>query len=1074
MSLPALCIKRPVSVLMLYAGVLLFGLISLGFLRQELFPPITYPKLSIVTNYENAAPEEIENLITKPIEEAVGSTAGLKSLTSTSREGLSVVVAEFGWDQNMDFAALGVREKIDLIKARLPRDSQEPTVIKFNPFELPVMTLSVASERRKPVQLKRFVEKWFKDEIEKINGVASATLSGGEDEEIVVEVDQGRLKAASININDVSKAVAAANLNYPGGTIKESFYEYLIRTMGEFRKIDEIGKVPIGRKAQDQPDYDSDRAEQARFEKSPELILLKDIAEIRRTVQEKSSFSRFNRLENVTVSIQKQAHANTIQVVNMIKRRLDELKPQLPDDIQMEIVYNQANFIEDAINGVRDAAVQGGLLAFLVLLVFLRKALTATLVSIITPVTVLATFTLMYFMGISLNVISLGGIALGVGMLTDNAIVLIENAYRKFTEHPEMGFVEQVSTASDEVVAPMFASTLTTVAVFLPMIFVTGIAGQIFKELAWVVIATQVISIIVAFTLLPVLMVKFRIRPDANAKELKGFAKKFDAFLGACAKPIQAIQSFFNMLLPRFMLRKGRYLLGVLLIFLVSIFIMGRLDRVMMPKVDQGQFMIKVDMPVGTRIEVTNQIARVIEAYLRGVEEVKNVATVVGSSRGSSTKEVIQRIGSHQAQIIVNLLPKRKRPTDDVVQGIRHDLEALGLRKSLRNARISYFLYESAFVVGGEESSPIMIDVKGNSLVTLKAIAEDLKSRMSKMRGVYDITDSFPESSPETKIFVDKDKASYYRLSVTDLATAAHLSIKGITSTVFKEEGREIPIRVVLRHEDRNLVSKLPFILMHSPLNIDVPLNDFVTFTVGKGPSEIKRIGQERTVQVYAKVFGRSLKEATEEIDTMISRDAKVPDGYSAEIAGASLEMQESFASLRMALILSVILVYMIMAAQFESYFQPFIIMFCMPLALIGVSAALFVTHTPISVVVLLGVILLGGIVVNNGIILIDFTNQMVAEGMSVGEAAIKASSVRLRPILMTAFSSCLGLLPLAVAQDEGSKLQGPMAVAVMGGLMVATFLTLVVIPAIYTAAYGLRQKFSASRAKKKASLSAP
>lgn len=1052
MSLPRACIGRPVSVLMFYVGVLLFGFISLTFLRQELFPPITYPKLSIVTNYENAAPEEIENLITKPIEEAVGSTAGLKSMTSTSREGISVVVAEFGWNQNMDFAALGVREKIDLMKARLPRDSQEPTVIKFNPFELPVMTLSISSDVRSPVKLKRFAEKWFKDEIEKINGVASAVISGGEDEEIRVEVDQGRLKASRLGVNDLTKAIAAANLNYPGGTIKESFYEYLVRTMGEFKKIEDIANVPVARGRE--ADFSSTAAQRAEADSSPDLIMLKDVAQIRRTVQERASFSRFNGRENVTLSIQKQAHSNTIQVVNSIKKRLEELGAQMPADIHVDIVYDQSDFIKSAINGVRDAAVQGGVLAFFVLLVFLRQVLTSTLVMIITPITVLATFTLMYFMGISLNVISLGGIALGVGMLTDNAIVLIENAFRHFNENKDGDFVEQIAVASEEVIMPMFASTLTTVAVFLPMIFVTGIAGQIFKELAWVVVATQMISIIIAFTLLPVLMVKFKVR--GGGAEL---STRMGRFLEAAGKPIAWIQRVFAAVLPGFMERKGRYLGVILLVFLAAIFILARLDKVVMPKVDQGQFMIKIDMPVGTRVEITNQISQAVEGYLKGILEVKNVSTVVGSSRGSSSKDVIQRIGAHQAQMVVNLDKKRKRSTDDVVQEVRTNLKEQAWKKKLLRARVSYYLYESSFQAGGEESAPIVIDIKGNNMAVLKRLADDVKSQVGAVSGTYDVVDSYPESSPETKINVNKDKASYYRLSVTDLATAAHISIKGIVATNFKEEGKEIPVRVVLQESFRNDISKLPHLLMQSPLGIQVPLDEIVTFTVGVGPSEIKRIGQERTIQVYAKIYNRSLSDVTDEIGPRL-KNVRVPEGYHIDVAGANLEMKESFASLRMALVLSVVLVYMIMAAQFESYFQPFIIMFTMPLALIGVAAALFLTHTPVSVVVLLGVILLGGIVVNNGIILIDFTNQLIKEGVPLRDAAMRASAVRLRPILMTAFSSVLGLAPLALGLDEGSKLQSPMAIAVMGGLLVATFLTLIVIPALYEGATGLRNRF--------------
>jgi len=501
-SLPDVSIRRPITTLMVYIGVFLFGVISLNFLSRELFPPISYPQLSIVTPYENAAPEEIETLITKPIEEAVGGISGLREINSTSKEGLSLVIAEFGWNQNMDFASLAVREKIDLIKERLPRDAAEPIVIKFNPFELPVLSISVSSSERTPVQLREIARKWFKDEIEKIHGVASASISGGAEEQVLVDVDQAKLRAAGVSIVEVSDAVAASNLNYPGGTIKESFYEYLIRTLGEFKHIDEVGQIPVRRenlKESKDPRYQQDHSK----EPSNRLILLKDVASINRSVKERTSYSRFNSLENVTVSVQKQAQANTLQIVASIKKKLKELNEQMPKDIRVDIVYDQSKFIQDALDGVKDAALQGGFLAFLVLVLFLRDFKNSALVVTITPVTVLATYTLMYFMGISLNVISLGGVALGVGMLLDNAVVVIENVYRRFREHPEDGIKQAAAIGSKEVMAPMIASTLTTVSVFLPIVFVTGIAGQIFKELAWVVVVTQVVSAIIAFTSQP-------------------------------------------------------------------------------------------------------------------------------------------------------------------------------------------------------------------------------------------------------------------------------------------------------------------------------------------------------------------------------------------------------------------------------------------------------------------------------------------------------------------------------------------------------------------------------------------
>ncbi len=1055
MSLPQVAIRRPITTLMFYVGVLLFGMISLYLLKQELFPPISYPQLSVVTPYENAAPEEIETLITKPIEEAVGGISGLRTVTSTSKEGLSLVMVEFNWNQNMDFASLAVREKIDLIKERLPRDAQEPVVVKFNPFELPVLSISVSSSERTPVQLRELARKWFKDEIEKVTGVASASISGGAEEQILVDVDQAKLRASGASVVDVSEAIAAANLNFPGGTIKESFYEYLVRTLGEFKHVDEIGQIPIKTQLAEESE---DPYEQQKNENRPSnrLVYLRDVADVSRTVKDRTSFSRFNMLENVTISIQKQAQANTLLVSKAVKKKLQQLKQQLPKDIQIDIVYDQSKFIQDALDGVKDAAVQGGFLAFLVLLIFLRDFKNSALVVTITPVTVLATYTLMKFLNISLNVISLGGVALGVGMLLDNAVVVIENVYRKYRENPEAGMKKAAITGSEEVMAPMWASTFTTVSVFLPIVFVTGIAGQIFKELAWVVVVTQVISAVIAFTLLPMLIAKVGAKSSLTKRDIhetgSGPGEKkslLQRFLDIGNAPIRAIEVAYAKLLPVFLAGKWFFLTIIFMIFAGSMFLFLTMDRILLPKIDQKQFMVKVALPVGSRVEYANEISKRIEKYILNDPSIKNVSSIVGSSKGESTKEVLERLGSNEAQIVVTLKPDVSKSTDDVVQEVRSYFELSEGKKMIAAARLSYVLYDSAFKVGGDNDAPIVIEIKGPKLEELRAIALDAQDKISQIPGLYGIANSIAEPFPETKIHIDKDRASYYRLSVVTIAQAANIAIKGITASKFKEEGREINIRVQLKEKERDQFSKLGLLMIHSPLDMDIPLSDFVRFERGKGPSEIRRVGQERTVQVYAKIYGRGLEEVVGEVQEIVKK-LNVPTRYAVRLAGENEEVQESFRSLQFAFMLSVVLVYMIMAAQFESLYQPFLIMFCLPLSLIGVAWALWISHTPISVVVILGVILLAGIVVNNGIILVDYINQLRAGGMPLKEAVILAGKTRLRPILMTAFASAIGLAPLALGIGEGAELQAPMAVAVMGGILVATFLTLVVIPALY------------------------
>lgn len=1067
---------------MVYVAVFLFGVISLSRLPQELFPPISYPQLSIVTPYENAAPEEIETLITRPIEEAVGGISGLRRVSSTSREGLSLVVVEFGWSQNMDFGSLAVREKIDLIKARLPRDAAEPIVMKFNPFELPIMTFSISSSEKSPVQLREIARKWFKDEIEKIHGVASASISGGAEEQILVDIDQSKLRTAGISINEVSDAIGQSNLNYPGGTIKESFYEYLIRTMGEFKKAEEIERIPIHRLDPENNEKGQGVASQQEAnDPSNRLIFLRDVADVKRAVKQRTSYSRFNSLENVTVAVQKQASGNSLQIVKAIKKKLTELEERVPKDIKVDIISDQSKFIQDALDDVMNSGVQGGALAFFVLVLFLRDFKSSALVVTITPVTVLATYTLMYFMNISLNVISLGGVSLGVGMLLDNAVVVIENVYRKYREHPEEGMDKAAISGSEEVMGPMVASTLTTVSVFLPLVFVTGIAGQIFKQLAWVVCVTQIISAVIAFTLLPMLISKVGAKSALTKRDIhdEGGAHPTDEkppatlwerwnvflemILEKCGKPITAVEKGYRKMLPSFISKKGIYLSIVFIIFLGSIALLLSRDKILLPKVDQGQFMLKVDLPVGTRVEFTDKISQNIEKYLATIEDIQNISSVCGSSKGDSSKEVLERLGSHQAQITVTLKAKRERETADVVQEVREYFEFGKGRQMLGSARVGYVLFDSAFKVGGDIDAPIVIDIKGPELKGLEALALQTQEKLSKIPGTYGAANSIAEPFPETKIVINKERASYYRLSITSIAQAANMAIKGFTSSKLKEENREVDIRIQLREGERDRLEKLKTLIIHSPLGMDVPLSDFVTFFTGKGPSEIKRESQERTVQVYTKIYNRSLKEVNRDVAAMIA-GIKVPPRYSVKIGGENEEVQDSFASLQFAFMLSIVLVYMIMASQFESLFQPFLIMFCVPLSLIGVALALWMSNTPLSVVVILGIILLGGIVVNNGIILIDYINQLRAKGTPINDAVLQAGSTRLRPILMTALSSAIGLAPLALGVGEGNALQAPMAVAVMGGILVATFLTLVVTPAVYVGTQQLGDLFKKNK----------
>jgi len=1033
MGLPNFSIKRPVTTVMIFLGIGLFGIISLSKLPQELFPPITYPQLTVVTTYENAAPEEIETLITKPVEEAIGTVSGLGRLKSISKEGISLVIAEFGWSQNMDFAALRMREKIDLVKERLPRESKEPLVMKYNPFEMPIMTLSVTGNRS-PQALREISRRIIKDELEKIDGVASASIAGGLEREIVVEVDQGRLSAQNVALLNVAKAITDSNLNYPAGTIKESFYEYLIRTLGEFEHVNEIQNIAI-HVEKDEPGEDLEKKAEE-ISKSKRLVLLRNVGEVVDTVKERTSFSRYNGEENISVSVQKQAQTNTLMVVNRIRKKLDLIRTEIPKDIKIKIVSDQSRFIKDAINGVKDAALQGGFLAFLVLLLFLRNIRSSLIVTLSIPISIVAVFTLMFMGKLSINMMSLGGLALGVGMLVDNAIVVLEN----ITRHKEEGEEDKKAAAegATEVGSAITSSTLTTIVVFFPMVFVVGIAGQIFKQLAFTVIFALAASLVVALTLIPLM---------ASGKEKKKSSGDKQKFI---------LIGIYEAFLRLFLKFKVLGLFCVLLIFIASLFLFVPLDKELMPKVDTGQFTVKVDMPSGTRLEITNEVSKKIEKYLLSLPYIEDIATIVGSTKGRDSKDVLQRLGSNQAEIRVNLVvteksifdfKKRKEEikTAEVVQDIKNHLGTI----NLKGARIEYILQESIFSAAVEESSPIIIEIKGEHMPTILKITEKLQGKLEVIEGIYGIKTDMPEPSPETKVFIDKDRASIYNLSVADIAQTAQIGLKGYIASRLKEKGQEIDIRVRLEEKDRKDFDKLSRLNVHTPDGTIVPLFAVARFGIGKGPSEIKRRDQERTIIISANIFKRALKDVSADVNGAINR-MDVPEDFTVKLTGESEEMAESFNSLRFALIFSIILVYMIMAAQFESFSQPFVIMVTVPLSVIGVLLALYVTHTSVNVVALLGLIMLGGIVVNNGIVLIDYLNILRSKGKSPEEAVIEASKARLRPILMTAMTTILGLLPMALAFGEGSELRSPLAISVIGGLFVSTFLTLLVVPAIY------------------------
>lgn len=1040
--LPKFSVNRSVTTAMIFIGIGLFGIISATRLPEELYPSITYPQLTVATTYANAAPEEIETLITKIIEEAISTVKNIRQIRSVSKEGLSLVIADFNWGIDMNIAALNMREKIDLVKEMLPRDAEEPIVLKYNPYAMPILIISITGEQSTE-ELLKITKKVIKDKLEKLEGVASANITGGREREIIVDVDMAELKAANIDLLAVVEALKNSNLNYPAGTTKEKFYEYLLRTMGEFEKVSEISQTPISlydveeeTKKEKEESRTSYREQEKRIIHKKRVFLLKDIAKVEDTFEEPASYSRYNGKDNISIAVQKQADANIIHTVEKIKLELTRLKDILPKGVNVEIVYDESDYIKSSINGVTESAWQGGLLAFLVLYMFLWNFYGAFIVTISIPVSILATFGLMYFQGFTINMMSLGGLALGVGMLVDNAIVAVENIYR----HQHLGVPKKEASiiGTEQVGGPIIASTLTTVAVFLPMVFLGGVIGQIFKDISFTITFSLTASMFAALSLIPLLTsrgkTQYAPQDETTGKKNKW---KFDI-----TPPLQYIN---GKILSLFMNNKTFGLLIVGAVFLGSLGLLGTVNRELMPKVDTGKFTLKVDLPTGTKLEITNNVCKKIEDVLLKQKEIYSVNTIVGSAKRTSAEAAYETLGSHQGQITISLKKDRKITTAEFVQRIRELFQPV----IPKYAKIEYIMQEGQFTAGGETTAPVVIKLHGTDINELNELASNIANKISDVKGLYGIETTIASPSPETKVEVDKDKASLYGINVRDIAQTALIAIKGLTATKFKEEGNEYDVTVRLDPKYKKNITGLEGIQIHSPQGFAVTLNELAKLKRGKGPSEIRRFDQQKVIFVSANLFKETLKSVSEKIDNIISGIQK-PEGYTIELTGETEETKQSQRNLIFILVLAFTLVYMIMASQFESLWQPFVIMFTVPFSIIGVALALFITRTSINAVSLLGIIILGGVVVNNAIVLIEYLNEMRAEGKPLEESAIESSKIRLRPILMTTLTTVLGLIPMAISRGEGSELRSPLAITVMGGLIFATMLTLWVIPVLY------------------------
>ncbi|PXV68660.1 efflux RND transporter permease subunit [Halanaerobium congolense] len=1006
MKLSDFSIKRSVTTAMIILMVLLIGSVALSRLSLDLFPDITFPGAAIVTTYEGVGSEEIENLITKEIESSVATVEGVKSITSTSSRGSSTVVVEFNWGRDMDFAVQDLREQVDLVNSMtLPEDADSPMIFKFDPAMIPIMVYGVSAQGLEIDELKEEVEDELIPRLERISGVAQVNMQGGLTREIIVALKRDKLSHYNLDFNTITNIVRAENINVSAGDVLRGDKEFLVRTVGKFSNLDEIRNIniPVGNGQ----------------------IKLSDVAEVRDGFADLKTLSRTNGKRSLSLAIQKQTDANTVEVAGAVRAEIDQIQNDYPN-YSFSIAMDQSEFIEKSIASVSQNAILGGLLAVIILFLFLRNIRSTIIIATAMPISIIGTFILMYFADVNLNVISLGGLALGVGMLVDNGVVVLENIYR-YRSMGE-GKIEAAREGSSEVGMAIAASTVTTVVVFLPIVFVEGMAGQLFRDLALTVAFSLIASLMVALTLIPMLASKIlKIKPKELARNKKE----------------GRIKQIYRKALTKSL--KHRWVFVVLLVVLLvgSFALVPQIGFEFMPSTDQGSFSVSYELPVGTALSRSNEVSTEIESVLTNIEEVETVIATVGSGGQMMSTSTSSHLGTISVQLVD--LAERDRSTAEVMEEIRQSINLPDVDLSVEE--------QQGFSGGG---APVNVKLFGDDLDVLEQETAKATAAIEDIEGLREIDNSLSEGQPEYQIKVNRSIASRFGLNVSQIANTVRTAINGNTSTRYEVAGDEYDIRVRLQEDQIEQMSQVPELNIQIASGEMIPLSRVASLEITEGPVEILRKDQERHSEITADIHGVDLGTVMEQIQSRLS-ELELPDGYRFSYEGEFADMQESFSSLGMAFGLAIILIYMVMASQFESLVHPFTIMFTIPLAVIGVIFGMYLTNSIVSVASILGLITLAGIVVNNAIVMVDYINQLRRSGTEKIEAIITAGTVRLRPIMMTALTTILGLLPIAMGIGEGSESTQPMGIVIVSGLTFATFLTLFVIPIFYFLVTDLR-----------------
>jgi HAE1 family hydrophobic/amphiphilic exporter-1 len=1007
--------------------VLVLGTVSLSRLPIDLMPDITYPTLSVATIYENASPEEVEELVTRPIEEAMSAVPGVDEVTSVSVEGISQVRINFSWGTDLDAAANDIRDRLDRVIPRLPDDTERPMLRKFDLASFPILILGAAS-RLDPIQTRRIIDDQIKYRIERQPGVAAVDVFGGLDREIHVNILPDKIKALGLPLDQILNRIKAQNVNIPAGPLERGNLEVMIRTPGEYTGLDEVGNTVI-----------------AIREGVP--IQLNEVANIKDSWQKLTRIVKINGKPGIRIAVNKQSGQNTVEVARGVLEEIRKINEDIPQ-VEVIPIIDTSDYIQRSIHNVGTSILYGGALAILVLLFFLRNIRSTAVIATAIPISVIATFALIYFGGFTLNLMTLGGLALGIGMLVDNAIVVLENIYRlrESGRPPHKAAV----IGSEEVTAAIIASTLTTLVVFLPLIFVRGMSGVMFKQLAYVVSFALACSLAAALTLVPTLSSLVLHFKEPNPRRSSNLRERLYLATG---RFFETVEQSYKKILRLCLTHPKLVILASILILLGSLFLVPLIGFELMPTTDEGEVRVYVEMEVGTRLDVLEKTFRGIEKTVaREVPEAKNTETFVGTSSWRPR-------GSHTGRMRISLKPQseRTRSSDEIASALRRKLMHIPGAVVRTRAGQGLFILR----MGTGDADRIQIEIRGYDMDVARALALRIKTLVEDIKGVTDAQLSRDTGSPEEIIIVDRQKAAAMKVTVSQVADMLQTVLSGTAASYYREGGHEYRIRLKLQGAEQMAPQELLDLTLTNADGESVVLRNVVTVRPRTGPVIVERKDQERITTVSANIADRDMGSVMRDIREALHA-IPVPKNFVILFGGDYEEQQKAARELSLSFILALILVYMVLASLYESLIDPLIVMFSVPLAAIGVILMLFLSHTTINVQSSIGCIMLGGIVVNNAILLVDHTNLLVKrDGMAVHDAIQEAGKRRLRPILMTASTTILALVPMAIGIGEGGEAQAPMARAVIGGLLSSSVITLILVPTLYASFKTSRQKKS-------------